>query len=154
MHAPLSPAETALSLLFNKLHPLLEDVAHAQSQGVPQRDFEKLHLKLISARTKCVETIEAIPEEGCADELWEVLEEVVVALTPVGESFQQALTLTQLTLEEAPAQLLPFVDAGRAAEEKWGHRMAAFLKRLEDPAYQAERRWNGIDPDIGESEEE
>lgn len=154
MHETLGPAETALSLLFNKLHPMLEDVAHAHAQGAPHRDFEKLHLKLITARTKCVETLEALPEESCPDALWEVLEELVVALTPVGESFQQALILTQLSLEEAPAQLLPFVEAGHAAETKWGTRMQGFLKQLENPAFQAEQRWNGIDPDIGESEEE
>ncbi len=150
----LGPAETALSLLFNKLHPLLEDAAHALAVGAPQRDFEKLHIKLIGARTKCVETLEALPEDTCPDALWEVLEELVVALTPVGESFQQALILTQLSLEEAPAQLLPFVEAGRAAEAKWGGRMAGFLKQLENPAFQAERRWERMDPDIGESEEE
>jgi hypothetical protein len=154
MHESLGPAETALSLLFNKLHPLLEDAAHALDQQVPLRTFERLHLKLISARTKCVETLEALPEEACADELAEILEELVVALTPVGESFQQALILTQMSLEAAPAQLLPFVPAGHAAEAKWGARMAAFLKQLENPAFHAERRWEAVDPDIGESEED
>ncbi|MFN8011343.1 MAG: hypothetical protein U0P81_08055 [Holophagaceae bacterium] len=150
----LAPAETALSLLFNKLHPLLEDAAHLLASGAPRRDFERLHLKLITARTKCVETLEALDEEACPDALGEVLEELVVALTPVGESFQQALVLTQLSLEEAPAQLLPFVPEGRAGSEKWGARMRAFLERLEDPAFGAERRWEVIDPDLGETEEE
>jgi hypothetical protein len=154
MAESLPPAETALSLLFNKLHPLLEDAAHLLAVGAPRRDFEKLHLKLITARTKCVETIEALDEEACPDALQDVLEELVVALTPVGESFQQALILTQMGLEEAPAQLLPFVPEGRAASEKWGARMQAFLQRLEDPAFGAERRWEAIDPDLGETEEE
>jgi hypothetical protein len=150
----LSPAETALSLLFNKLHPLLEDAAHLLATGAPRRDFERLHLKLITARTKCVETLEAVDEEACPEALQEVLEELVVALTPVGESFQQALVLTQMSLEEAPAQLLPFVAEGRAGTEKWGARMQAFLARLEDPAFGAERRWEDMDPDLGETEEE
>ncbi len=154
MAESLAPAETALSLLFNKLHPLLEDAAHLLDAGAARRDFERLHLKLITARTKCVETLEAVDEEACPEALQEVLEELVIALTPVGESFQQALVLTQMSLEEAPAQLLPFVPEGRAAAEKWGARMQGFLARLSDPAFGAERRWEGVDPDIGETEEE
>ncbi len=32
--------------------------------------------------------------------------------------------------------------------------MADFMARLEDPAFQARRRWEGIEEDIGETEEE
>jgi len=41
---PMTPAETALSLLFRKLHPHLEDAAHALSRGATRRELERLHL--------------------------------------------------------------------------------------------------------------
>ena len=46
---PMTPAETALSLLFRKLHPHLEDAAHALVRGAPRQELERLHLKLITA---------------------------------------------------------------------------------------------------------
>lgn len=150
----LTPAETALSLLFRKLHPHLEDVAHALAKGAPRRELERLHLKLLTARLKTVEvlsaTVEALPEEA---PLAELLETLAANLTPVGESFRQSLILTQLCLEEAPADLLPHAPAGAAASSSWGPRMTDFLARLEDPAFQAHRRWAGIEEDIGETEE-
>jgi hypothetical protein len=152
--AILTPAETALSLLFRKLHPHLEDVAHALAKGAPRRELERLHLKLLTARLKTVEvlnaTVEALPEEA---PLAELLETLAANLTPVGESFRQSLILTQLCLEEAPADLLPHVPAGATASFSWGPRMTDFLARLEDPAFQAHRRWEGIEEDIGETEE-
>src|SRR5664279_4327860 len=111
--ASQSPAETALSLLFRKLHPHLEDVAHALARGATQRELERLHLKLLTARLKTVELIEAevdkLPEEA---PLVELLDTLAANLTPVGESFRQALILTQLCLEEAPADLLPHAPEG------------------------------------------
>ena len=113
--APMTPAETALSLLFRKLHPHLEDAAHALARGAARRDLERLHLKLITARLKTVELIEAeadrLPEDA---PLAEVLDTLAANLTPVGESFRQALILTQLCLEDAPADLLP-----HAPEAAW-----------------------------------
>jgi hypothetical protein len=153
--APLSPAETALSLLFRKLHPHLEDAAHALAKGGPRRDLERLHLKLITARMKTVEVLEAeaaaLPEDA---PLTELLDTLAANLTPVGESYRQALILTQLCLEEAPADLLPHAPEGCVASSGWGPRMTDFLARLQDPAYQARRRWESIDEDIGETEEE
>ncbi|MDR3683035.1 MAG: hypothetical protein P4L11_04825 [Geothrix sp.] len=151
---PLSPAETALSLLFRKLHPHLEDAAHALSRGAPRRELERLHLKLITARLKTVELIEAAAETLPGEApLAELLDTLAANLTPVGESYRQALTLTQLCLEEAPSDLLPHVPEGRVATSSWGPRMADFLGRLKDPAFQARRRWEAVEEDIGETEE-
>ncbi len=150
----MTPAETALSLLFRKLHPHLEDAAHALAKGAPRRELERLHLKLITARLKTVEVLEAevatLAEEA---PLTGLLETLAANLTPVGESYRQALTLTQLCLEEAPADLLPHVPEGCVAASSWGPRMTDFLAKLGDPAYQARRRWEGIEEDIGETEE-
>lgn len=152
--AALTPAETALSLLFRKLHPHLEDAAHALIRGAEQRELERLHLKLLTARLKTVQLLEAesegLPE---ADPLAELLDHLAANLTPVGESYRQSLTLTQLCLEEAPAELLPHVPVGSAAASTWAPRMTDFLARLADPAFQAHRRWEQIDEDIGETEE-
>lgn len=150
----LTPAETALSLLFRKLHPHLEDAAHALERGAPKRDLERLHLKLITARLKVVEILEAasesLPEEH---PLAETLETLAANLTPVGESYQQALILTQLCLEDAPAELLPYAPEGCVANAAWAPRMTAFLACLQDPAFQARRRWEAVDEEIGETEE-
>lgn len=152
---PLTAAETALSLLFRKLHPHLEDAAHALGRGAARREYERLHLKLITARLKTVELLEAeaegLPEE---DPLAETLETLAANLTPVGESYRQSLVLTQLCLEEAPAELLPHVPEGCVAGSAWGPRMTDFLARLQDPAFQAYRRWEAVEEDIGETEEE
>lgn len=152
---PMSPAETALSLLFRKLHPHLEDAAHALSRGAARRELERLHLKLIAARLKTVAILEAesqtLPQEA---PLAELLDTLAANLTPVGESYRQALILTQLCLEEAPADLLPHAPKDCVATSSWGPRMRDFLARLEDPAFQARQRWEAIEEDIGETEEE
>lgn len=153
--APLmAPAEAALSMLFRKLHPHLEDAAHALASGAQRRELERLHLKLLSARLKTVEMLEAegtaLPEGA---PLAEVLETLAANLTPVGESYRQSLILTQLCLEEAPADLLPHVAPGSVATSSWGTRMTRFLAQLEDPQLQARNRWEGIEEDIGETEE-
>lgn len=152
--APLSPAETALSLLFRKLHPHLEDAAHALARGAVRRDLERLHLKLLAARMKTVALLEA-EVEGLAEDapVADLLETLAANLTPVGESYRQSLILTQLCLEEAPAELLPHAPEGCVSTSAWGPRMADFLTRLEDPAFQAHRRWEGVEEDIGETEE-
>lgn len=147
---PLTPAETALSLLFRKLHPLLEDAAHLLARGATGAEFEKLHLRLMNARGKVVEILEDLAEQDPAGELGESLDALAANLTPMGESFLQSLVLTQLCLEEAPKDLLRFVPPGAVAASSWGKRMVAFLQRLEDPAFQARARWAGIDPDLGE----
>ncbi len=152
---PMTPAETALSLLFRKLHPHLEDAAHALASGAARRDLERLHLKLLTARLKTVEVLGAATE-GLSEEapLEEILETLSANLTPVGESYRQSLVLTQLCLEDAPAELLPHVPEGAVAGSSWGPRMTAFLARLEEPGFQAHQRWEGIPEDIGETEEE
>lgn len=153
--APLTPAETALSLLYRKLHPHLEDAAHALLRGAERRELERLHLKLLTARLKTVQLLEAevetLPEEH---PLAELLDGLAANLTPVGESYRQSLTLTQLCLEEAPAEFLPHVPAGSVGTSSWGPRMTEFLARLADPAFQARRRWAAVVEDIGETEEE
>ena len=150
----MTPAETALSLLFRKLHPHLEDAAHALDRGASRRELERLHLKLIAARLKTVELIEAGAETLAADSpLAEVLDTLAANLTPVGESYRQALTLTQLCLEEAPGELLPHTPEGCVATSSWGPRMMGFLAKLNDPAFQARHRWEAIEEDIGETEE-
>jgi hypothetical protein len=119
-----------------------------------RRDLERLHLKLITARLKTVELLEAeaekLPEEG---PLTEVLDTLAANLTPVGESYRQALILTQLCLEEAPADLLPHAPEGCVAASSWGPRMTEFLAHLKDPGFQARSRWEAIEEDIGETEE-
>ena len=151
---PMSPAETALSLLFRKLHPHLEDAAHALSRGATRREMERLHLKLIAARLKTVEVIEDAAEGLTEDApLVEILDTLAANLTPVGESYRQALILTQRCLEEAPSDLLPHAPEGCVATSTWGPRMTDFLAKLKDPAYQARRRWEAIEEDIGETEE-
>lgn len=152
---PMTPAETALSLLFRKLHPHLEDAAHALAKGAARRDLERLHLKLLTARMKCVEVIEAEVEKLPEDApLAELLDTLAANLTPVGESYRQSLVLTQLCLEEAPAELLPHAPEGCVATSSWGPRMTDFLAHLADPSFQARQRWEAIEEDIGETEEE
>ena len=146
----LSPAETALSLLFKKLHPHLEDAAHALAVGSPPPDLEKLHARLVRARHQVAEVLDALVEAEPDAALAEVLDTLSANLTPVGEGLQQSLILTQLCLEEAPAELLPFVPEGAVAGSPWGPRMVGFLQRLEDPAFQARERWKEVDPDLGD----
>ena len=151
---PMTPAETALSLLFRKLHPHLEDAAHALAKGATRRELERMHLKLLTARLKTVELIQAEVEELPEDApLMEILETLAANLTPVGESYRQGLILTQLCLEEAPAELVSHAPEGCVASSSWGPRMTDFLAKLEDPAFHARRRWEGIEEDIGETEE-
>ncbi len=151
---PMAPADAALSILFRKLHPHLEDAAHALASGAVRRDLERLHLKLLAARLKTVEVLEAeaaaLPEGA---PLAEVLETLAANLTPVGESYRQSLILTQLCLEEAPADLLPHVAPGGVAASTWGSRMTRFLAQLENPLLQARNRWETVEEDIGETEE-
>jgi hypothetical protein len=146
----LSPAETALSLLFKKLHPHLEDAAHALAVGSPTPELEKLHARLIRARHQVAESLENLAQVEADASLSEVLETLSANLTPVGEAYQQSLILTQLCLEEAPADLLPFAPEGCVAGSPWGPRMTAFLKRLNDPSFQARERWAWVDPDLGD----
>lgn len=148
----LGPAETALSLLFKKLHPLLEDAAHLLAKGAPSGDLEKLHAKLVRARHQVVETLED-QLEAAPEDLAEVLDTLSANLTPMGESFQQSLIVTQLCLEEAPQDLLSHAPAGCVGTSTWGPRMVGFLQKLEDPSFQARERWKDVDPDLGESEE-
>jgi hypothetical protein len=151
----VNPAETALSLLFKKLHPHLEDAAHALARGASEKELHRLHLKLGLARHKVVEVIEAdLEQEDEESELAEVLDTLSANLTPVGENYQQSLILTQLCLEEAPKDLIPFLEPGTVAASSWGPRMVAFLAHLEDPAFEARRRWERVPEDVGETEEE
>ena len=39
------------------------------------------------------------------------------------------------------------------ATSSWGPRMTDFLGHLKDPAFQARRRWEAVEEDIGETEE-
>ncbi len=144
-----TPAELALQLLFKKLHPHLEDVAHALATGAGPAELERHHRKLTLACHQASEALDALAArtEG---PLAEILDTLSANLLPVGGSFQQLLILVQLCLEEAPADLLVHTPPGSAAASGWGKRMVAFLARLEDPAFQARARWQGVDPDLGD----
>jgi len=146
-----TPAETTLQLLFKKLHPHLEDAAHALSKGANTKELERLHHKLLKAREQVVEILEEM-SETCDEELADHLAELADNLSPVGESYQQSLILTQLCLEEAPEDLLPFTPEGCVETSAWGKRMKDFQAHTQDPAFQAEARWAGVDPDIGEDD--
>lgn len=145
-------ADTVLSLLFKKLHPILEDTAHALAKGAPLRDLEKLHLKLVRARIVASEELEKVLLEVQDEAQGEAVEELVDNLTPMGETFQQALILTQLCLQDAPDTFLPFLSEAEAEAAPWMKRLRAFQARLADPTFEAESRWRAVDPDIGESE--
>lgn len=144
-----TPAGLALQLLFKKLHPHLEDAAHALSKGADAKTLERLHHKLLKAREQCVEILEEMAET-CDEDLAGHLIELADNLSPVGESFQQSLILTQLCLEDAPGDLLPFAPVGCAETAPWGKRMKDFQALVADPAFAAETRWARVDPDIGE----
>ena len=150
---PSAPAEQALQLLFKKLHPHLEDAAHALAEGAKPRDLELLYRKLVKACDQASEVLDGLAgtSEG---ELGEILGTLSANLTPVGGSYKQLLTLVQLCLEEAPAELLPFTAEGSAAQSSWGKRMVPFLARLEDPSFQAHVRWMGVDPELGDEARE
>jgi len=154
MHSglPDNPAEVALSLLFKKLHPHLEDVAHALGKGATAKELHRQHLKLQLARHQAAEVLEGLAMDQPEGELQELLETLGANLTPVGENLQQSLILTQLCLEEAPADLLPFLPEVAVAASPWGKRMVGFLSQLEAPAFQARRRWEAVDPEIGDEE--
>jgi hypothetical protein len=146
-------AEQTLQLLFKKLHPLLEDAAHALAKGAPGKDLERLHGKLARACDQASGLLDEWSREA-EGELGDILGTLSANLTPVGGNFQQLLTLVQLCLEEAPAELLPHAPQGCVGGSAWGPRMVAFLGRLEDPAFQARVRWAGVDPEIGDEARE
>lgn len=147
-------ADVALSLLFRKLHPHLEDAAHALAKGAKAAEFERLHLKLLRARETAVAALEAeiakLPE---GDECRGSLEALAADLTPFGETWKESLTLTQLCLEDAPAELLPYLDEAAARGAKWAPRLSAFFEKLEDPRFAAESRWAAVDEGLGEGAE-
>ncbi|BDU78334.1 hypothetical protein [Mesoterricola sediminis] len=145
----LNPASQALQLLFKKLHPHLEDAAHALATGAGREDLERLHAKLVRACHQASEVLDGLAAQSEGD-LAESLETLSANLLPVGAGYRQTLILVQLCLEEAPADLLPHAPAGEAARSAWGARMVAFLARLEDPAFQARARWEAVDPDLGD----
>lgn len=149
-----SLAAQALQLLFKKLHPLLEDTAHALERGADASALIRLHGKLQVARDRACDVLGTWAEEAEDPALAEILGTLASNLAPLGEPFQQSLILTQLCLEEAPAELLPFLPEGTGQQSTWWPRMQAFLKRLEDPGYRAEARWADLDPDLGDDGEE
>lgn len=148
------PAEQALSILFKKLHPLLEDTAEALRHKPSMKILTALHLKLMKARIKASEAIQHAAEQTDDEELCAHLETLSVNLLPVGENFRQSLTLTQLCLEEVPKDLVSFIPAGVSSQSPWGKRMIHFLEKLKDDSFHAEARWSKVDDDIGETEED
>jgi hypothetical protein len=150
----MNPAEQALQLLFKKLHPHLEDAAHALKRKAPAAELLRLRLRLERARHETVEILEAASSQVETQALAEILDTLAANLTPLGENFQQSLILTQLCLEDAPKELLPFAPEGSVAGSAWGKRMVAFLAQLEDPAFQARERWKTVDPEIGDDIED
>ena len=150
----MTPAETTLSLLFKKLHPHLEDAAHALAMGAKAKELQRLHLKLVLARHQVVDILEPLSETIQDEALADILDTLAANLMPVGENYQQSLILTQLCLEEAPKDLLPHAPEGAVGSSTWGPRMAAFLQKLENPSFHAPVRWKEVDESIGETEEE
>lgn len=150
----MTPAESALSILFKKLHPHLEDAAHALANGAKPKELQRLHLRLVLARHQSVEALEQLAEDQQDEGLADILDTLAANLTPVGENFHQSLVLTQLCLEEAPKDLLVHAPEGCVATSNWGPRMTGFLKKLEDPSFQARLRWKEVDESVGETEEE
>lgn len=148
MEIPVA-AEQAMQLLFKKLHPHLEDAAHALAKGVPPADLLRMHQRLVAACHQASEALETLAAD-CEGPLVETLDTLSANLLPVGAGYQQTLILVQLCLEEAPSDLLPHLEPGRVAASSWGKRMVAFLASLEDPAQQARTRWQGVDPDLGD----
>ena len=146
-------AEQTLQLLFKKLHPYLEDAAQGLKRKSPPAELLRLHRRLERARHEAVEVLELGASQTEQAALAEILETLAANLTPLGENFQQSLILTQLCLEEAPKDLLPFTSEGSVAASSWGKRMVTFLAALEDPAFQARNRWKAIDPEIGDDPE-
>ena len=153
METPATPAEQALQLLFKKLHPHLEDAAHALATGAGAPALEKQHQKLLRACFEASEVLDRLAA-SCDGDLAEILDTLSANLLPVGPSYQQLLTLVQFCLEEAPSDLLPFAPAGSAAQSSWGKRMVGFLARLEDPAFHSRARWAAVDPEIGDDARE
>lgn len=147
-------AQQALELLFKKLHPHLEDAAHALKKGADTTELLRLHKRLFQARYAAMLALEAWVEQLEDPELIERLDTLAANLTPLGETYQQSLTVTQLCLEEAPAELLPFASEGCVASSGWGKRMVAFLSQLKDPAFEARQRWRSVDPEVGDDPEE
>lgn len=145
----MNAADTALSLLFRKLHPLLEDAAHALATRAPRRELERLHQKLLKARTTALEALEQALPAIEDTSLAEAVAELAGNLEPTGESFQESLILTQLCLEDAPETFLPFIEAPQ--EAPWMKRLEAFRTLIQDPSQQAERRWEAVDPELGET---
>jgi hypothetical protein len=145
-----NPAEQTLQLLFKKLHPHLEDAAHALERGTSAEDLLGLHQRLQRARYEVMEILEESSASTEDDALSGILDTLAANLTPLGENFQQSLILTQLCLEEAPKDLLPFAPEGCVTRSSWGKRMVAFLSHLETQAFQARERWKAVDPDIGD----
>lgn len=147
----MPPAEIALSILFKKLHPLLEDADHALKSKAKNSVLESLHVKLLKARIKSSELILRTAEETSNEELRVILESLASDLTPVGENFQQSLTLTQLCLEEVPKDLVGFIAEGVVSTSPWGKRMIQFLEQLEKDNFHAELRWKHVDDAIGDN---
>jgi len=148
-------ADAALSLLFRKLHPRLEDAAHALAKKAARAELERLHRKLLKDRETVVAALESeatrLPE---GSDLRGTLETLAADLTPFGETWKESLTLVQLCLEEAPSELLPFLPEEVPEPPKWAPRLTAFFEKLEDPAFHAEARWSSVDEEIGEILEE
>ncbi len=147
------PAQ-ALQLLFKKIHPHLLDAEHALTQKAKTSELERLHRRLMNAREQAVGALEEMAEKAEGDglsELSELISESADNLSPMEESFQQSLILTQLCLEQSLEDLASLVSESDL-ESSWGKRMQAFQEELKDPAKAAEARWKDVDPDIGEAE--
>ncbi len=150
-HADAAAADAALSLLFRKLHPRLEDAAHALAKKAPKAELERLHRKLLKDREAVVAALGQEAERlPAGSDLRDSLEALASDLTPFGETWKESLTLTQLCLEEAPAELLPHLPDELPEPPKWAPRLASFFEKLEDPSYAAEARWAQVDEEIGE----
>lgn len=143
-------ANLALQLLFKKLHPHLEDAAHALAAGAPRKELERLHQRLLNARAKASEALLGLEAEG---PLAGTLESLGEALEPRDETYRESLILTQLCLEQALEDVLPALPAEALDQASWAPRMARFRQQLEQPGVKAETRWLAVEEDIGEAED-
>lgn len=143
-------ANLALQLLFKKLHPHLEDAAHALTSAAPRKELERLHQRLMGARAKAAEALLGLEAEG---PLAEALEALGEALEPQGETYRESLVLTQLCLEQALEDVLPGLSAEALAQASWAPRMEKFKQQMLEPGMKAETRWLAVEEDIGEAED-
>ena len=119
----MTPAESALSILFKKLHPHLEDAAHALANGAKPKELQRLHLRLVLARHQSVEALEQLAEDQKDEGLADILDTLAANLTPVGENFHALKKLARGLGLHTVCESAQCPNIG----ECWNHRTATFM---------------------------